>query len=230
MTAANYEQLPGGPAGARGRRRGRAPDRCGHAVDHAARDQRRAGGPGPARPARDRVRVPDDRDAGGTARRGVGRHSRRPRLHARVAGVPRPLRGADRARGAGLRPVRAEPRPSRPRRPSGWRCRSRCCPTPAWCWRERLRLPTFTAADGVVRYKRITLVLDQGTDRACLLPDLPAGPARRRGARLAAGPGGPDRGDHRFVHSQAGETHRIPRACPQEMRGYPQHGRLAAVR
>jgi peroxiredoxin len=27
---------------------------------------------------------------------------------------------------------------------------------------ERLRLPTFTAADGVVRYKRLTLVLDQG--------------------------------------------------------------------
>jgi peroxiredoxin len=27
---------------------------------------------------------------------------------------------------------------------------------------ERLRLPTFTASDGVVRYKRLTLVLDQG--------------------------------------------------------------------
>jgi peroxiredoxin len=27
---------------------------------------------------------------------------------------------------------------------------------------ERLRLPTFTASDGVVRYKRLTLVLDRG--------------------------------------------------------------------
>jgi peroxiredoxin len=38
---------------------------------------------------------------------------------------------------------------------------------------ERLRLPTFTAADGVVRYKRITLVLDQGTIEHVFYPIFP---------------------------------------------------------
>ena len=38
---------------------------------------------------------------------------------------------------------------------------------------ERLRLPTFTAADGVVRYKRITLVLDQGTISHVFYPIFP---------------------------------------------------------
>jgi peroxiredoxin len=38
---------------------------------------------------------------------------------------------------------------------------------------ERLQLPTFTAADGVVRYKRITLVLDQGTISRVFYPIFP---------------------------------------------------------
>jgi peroxiredoxin len=38
---------------------------------------------------------------------------------------------------------------------------------------ERLRLPTFTAADGVVRYKRLTLVLDQGTIEHVFYPIFP---------------------------------------------------------
>ena len=38
---------------------------------------------------------------------------------------------------------------------------------------ERLRLPTFTAADGVVRYKRLTLVLDQGRIEHVFYPVFP---------------------------------------------------------
>lgn len=38
---------------------------------------------------------------------------------------------------------------------------------------ERLRLPTFTASDGVVRYKRITLVLDQGRISHVFYPVFP---------------------------------------------------------
>ena len=38
---------------------------------------------------------------------------------------------------------------------------------------ERLRLPTFTAADGVVRYKRLTLVLDYGTISRVFYPVFP---------------------------------------------------------
>jgi peroxiredoxin len=38
---------------------------------------------------------------------------------------------------------------------------------------ERLQLPTFTAADGVVRYKRITLVLNQGTIEHVFYPIFP---------------------------------------------------------
>ncbi len=38
---------------------------------------------------------------------------------------------------------------------------------------ERLRLPTFTASDGVVRYKRITLVLDQGRIEHVFYPVFP---------------------------------------------------------
>ena len=38
---------------------------------------------------------------------------------------------------------------------------------------ERLRLPTFTAADGVVRYKRLTLVLDNGTIEHVFYPVFP---------------------------------------------------------
>jgi peroxiredoxin len=37
----------------------------------------------------------------------------------------------------------------------------------------RLRLPTFTAADGVVRYKRLTLVLDQGRIEHVFYPVFP---------------------------------------------------------
>jgi peroxiredoxin len=38
---------------------------------------------------------------------------------------------------------------------------------------ERLRLPTFTAADGVVRYKRLTLVLDRGRITHVFYPVFP---------------------------------------------------------
>jgi peroxiredoxin len=38
---------------------------------------------------------------------------------------------------------------------------------------ERLRLPAFTAADGVVRYKRLTLVLDQGRIEHVFYPVFP---------------------------------------------------------
>ena len=38
---------------------------------------------------------------------------------------------------------------------------------------ERLRLPTFTAADGVVRYRRLTLVLDQGRIEHVFYPVFP---------------------------------------------------------
>ncbi len=38
---------------------------------------------------------------------------------------------------------------------------------------ERLRLPTFSAADGVVRYKRLTLVLDYGTISHVFYPVFP---------------------------------------------------------
>jgi peroxiredoxin len=38
---------------------------------------------------------------------------------------------------------------------------------------ERLQLPTFTAADGVVRYKRLTLVLDYGTISRGFYPIFP---------------------------------------------------------
>jgi peroxiredoxin len=38
---------------------------------------------------------------------------------------------------------------------------------------DRLRLPTFTAADGVVRYKRLTLVLDQGRIEHVFYPVFP---------------------------------------------------------
>jgi peroxiredoxin len=38
---------------------------------------------------------------------------------------------------------------------------------------ERLRLPTFTAADGVVRYKRITLVLNHGRIEHVFYPIFP---------------------------------------------------------
>jgi peroxiredoxin len=38
---------------------------------------------------------------------------------------------------------------------------------------ERLRLPTFTAADGVVRYKRLTLVLDLGRIEHVFYPVFP---------------------------------------------------------
>lgn len=38
---------------------------------------------------------------------------------------------------------------------------------------ERIGLPTFTAADGVVRYKRITLVLNQGTIERVFYPIFP---------------------------------------------------------
>jgi peroxiredoxin len=38
---------------------------------------------------------------------------------------------------------------------------------------ERLRLPTFTAADGVVRYKRLTLVLGYGTIEHVFYPVFP---------------------------------------------------------
>jgi peroxiredoxin len=38
---------------------------------------------------------------------------------------------------------------------------------------ERLRLPTFTAADRVVRYKRLTLVLDQGRIEHVFYPVFP---------------------------------------------------------
>jgi peroxiredoxin len=38
---------------------------------------------------------------------------------------------------------------------------------------ERLGLPTFTASDGVVRYKRITLVLDQGRIEHVFYPIFP---------------------------------------------------------
>jgi peroxiredoxin len=38
---------------------------------------------------------------------------------------------------------------------------------------ERLRLPTFTAADGVARYKRLTLVLDQGRIEHVFYPVFP---------------------------------------------------------
>lgn len=38
---------------------------------------------------------------------------------------------------------------------------------------ERLGLPTFTAADGVVRYKRLTLVLDQGRISHVFYPIFP---------------------------------------------------------
>jgi peroxiredoxin len=38
---------------------------------------------------------------------------------------------------------------------------------------EQLRLPTFTAADGVVRYKRLTLVLDQGRIEHVFYPVFP---------------------------------------------------------
>ena len=38
---------------------------------------------------------------------------------------------------------------------------------------ERLRLPTFTAAVGVVRYKRLTLVLDQGRIEHVFYPVFP---------------------------------------------------------
>jgi peroxiredoxin len=38
---------------------------------------------------------------------------------------------------------------------------------------DRLRLPTFTAADGVVRYKRLTLVLNQGRIEHVFYPVFP---------------------------------------------------------
>ena len=38
---------------------------------------------------------------------------------------------------------------------------------------DRLRLPTFTAADGVVRYKRLTLVLSQGRIEHVFYPVFP---------------------------------------------------------
>ena len=38
---------------------------------------------------------------------------------------------------------------------------------------ERLRLPTFTASDGVVRYKRLTLVLDRGRIEHVFYPIFP---------------------------------------------------------
>jgi len=38
---------------------------------------------------------------------------------------------------------------------------------------ERLRLPTFTAADGVVRYKRITLVLNHAVIEHVFYPIFP---------------------------------------------------------
>ena len=47
----------------------------------------------------------------------------------------------------------------------------------------RLRLPTFTAADGVVRYKRLTLVLNQGRIEHVFYPVFP--PDRHAGEVLA---------------------------------------------
>jgi peroxiredoxin len=48
---------------------------------------------------------------------------------------------------------------------------------------DQLRLPTFTAADGVVRYKRLTLVLDQGRIEHVFYPVFP--PNQHAGEVLA---------------------------------------------
>ncbi len=54
---------------------------------------------------------------------------------------------------------------------------------------ELLRLPTFEVA-GMTLYRRLTLVAEAGRIVKVFYPVFPAGPQRRRGARLAAVDGG----------------------------------------
>ena len=77
---------------------------------------------------------------------------------------------------------------NRPSSPPASTSPSRCSATPAWRSPSARGLPTFEAG-GMTLYRRLTMVAEAGRDRQGLLPRLPAGPRRRRGARLAGGPG-----------------------------------------
>ena len=138
------------------------------------------------------VHLSDDRHAGDCLARRLGRDTGRTGLHAASMRLPRPIMRISRRAGAGrrVRPVDADV-PSSRRRVERLHLPFSLLSDAALRLARAMALPTMLVA-GETMFKRMTLIIDDGVDHACVLPGVSARPERGRSARLAEGEPGDD--------------------------------------